>query len=81
MVINEMGEIVILIKQNRSNIVDEIDTDVECGPVGMIPEEHSKLRSQKPQKDIDQTMEEPPVEISPRRDVLTDVLIRRQEMA
>ena len=68
MVINEMGgEIKSLIKQNHPNIVEEIDTDLECGPEGMIPEEQSKIRSQKAQKDRDQSAEEPPVEIAPRR--------------
>ena len=58
MAINEMRKIKTLIKQSQPNIVVEIYTDVECAPVGMIPEGESKLRSSKTQDDIGRPMGE-----------------------
>ena len=47
-----------VIKEGQSNIGEEIDTDVECEPVGRIPEEESKLRSSMTQGDVDRPTRE-----------------------
>ena len=70
-----------MIKQSQSNIGEAIDTDVECGPVGMIPEWGLALRSSKTQDDIGRSVREPEASGNllfkkeqidiPRRDVST----------
>ena len=74
------GDIEIMLMQNQSSIGEEIDTDVECEPVGVIPEEQSGLISQKTLKDVDQTTKEPPSKPFLRRDVLMEVIKRRHEI-
>ena len=60
MAINEIRrEIRMSIKGNQFNIGGEMDTDVECETVWMMPEEKLRLRSRKTQNGIDRPMREP----------------------
>ena len=46
--------------QIRTNIVSEIDTDVECEPFGMVPEVELKRRSLKSQESADRPLSNVP---------------------